>query len=61
MKARQAIRVGRHAYVGADFYPYQVTAGISLRWFERRPRVRIYLGPFKVYAGGLTTTEEAAT
>lgn len=56
MRARQSARYGKHLYLGADFYPYQITAGISLRWFEKRPHIRLYLGPFKVYAGGIPTT-----
>lgn len=52
MRARQWAAYGRCAYVGFDVYPYQFCMGFSLRWFDQRPHVRIYLGPLKFYAGG---------
>lgn len=50
-------------YAGVDLMPYQLAAGLSLRWFEGRPHLRVYAGPIKLY-GGLSrppatdTTEE---
>jgi hypothetical protein len=42
---------GAQGYVGLTFYPYQLTLGLSLRWFERRPHFRLYVGPLKLYGG----------
>ena len=50
---RHYAHYGRHAYIGADLLLYQLTIGLSLRWFERRPHFRLYVGPIKFY-GGLT-------
>lgn len=49
--ARQWTLHGDFGYVGLDLYPYQITLGVSLRWFERRPHVRLYVGPLKLYGG----------
>jgi hypothetical protein len=38
-------------YAGAALLTYQAAFGITLRWFERRPHIRLYLGPLKLYAG----------
>lgn len=41
-------------YLLCDFMPYQFALGLSLRLFENRPHIRLYFGPFKLAAGGLT-------
>lgn len=33
-----------------DVLPYQVALGFTLRWFEGRPHIRLYLGPLKFHA-----------
>lgn len=53
MRARQAIHTWPGGYVGIDWYPYQLAFGVSVRWLERRPHLRLYLGPIKIYTGGL--------
>jgi hypothetical protein len=50
----------RRWYAGADLMPYQLAAGLSLRWFEGRPHLRVYVGPIKLY-GGLSRPEPATT
>lgn len=54
IRARQAMHTWRHGYIGIDVYPYQFAVGASVRWHERRPHIRLYLGLIKIYAGGLT-------
>lgn len=37
--------------LGFDIYPYQLTLGLSLRYWPRvfAPAFRLYFGPFKVW------------
>lgn len=35
---------------GIDILPYQLALGLSLRWLEGGPHLRVYLGPFKLRA-----------
>ena len=49
--ARQWARYGKRFYFGVDVHLYEVSVGVSLRWFEGAEHVRLYLGPVKVYAG----------
>jgi hypothetical protein len=44
-------REGTHGYLGAVLHTYQLTLGLSLRWYAGQPHVRLYVGPLKVYAG----------
>lgn len=41
-----------HWYLWVDFFPYQLAVGVSLRWFEAAPHLRLYAGPFRLAAGG---------
>lgn len=41
MKARQ----GEHV----DVLPYQFALGFTIRWWDARPRFRLYLGPVKLH------------
>lgn len=42
---------GRWAYIGAALYAYQLTFGVSLRWYGGQPHFRFYVGPVKLYVG----------
>jgi hypothetical protein len=37
---------------GATFYPYQISLGLTLRWWPClfAPTIRLHIGPFKVWA-----------
>ena len=41
-------RYRKSSYFALDWLPYQVAVGISLRWFEGGPHLRIYIGPLKI-------------
>ena len=41
----ERVKAYQSAYL--DILPYQLAFGISLRWFEGRLAVRLYVGPFK--------------
>lgn len=43
--------LGRFGYVGVALYTYQLTLGLSLRWYEGQPHFRFYFGPLKFFAG----------
>ena len=38
------------AGIGITVFPYQLAVGLSLRWWERGPALRLYLGPLKAWA-----------
>jgi hypothetical protein len=42
---------GSRGYYGAALHTYQFTLGVTLRWYDGQPHVRLYVGPLKVYAG----------
>lgn len=44
-------REWRHGYVGVALHTYQVTLGVTFRWYLGQPHFRLYVGPVKVYAG----------
>lgn len=44
---------GKRFYFVGTFFPYQISLGITLRWFEQSPHLRLYVGPFKLAIGGL--------
>lgn len=47
--AYQRIR-GYGCTAGVDLLPYQMALGISVRWFDGGPHLRLYIGPLKLYA-----------
>lgn len=52
-RARAAILDWGPLTIGATFYPYQVSFGLSLQYWPCifMPSVRIHVGPFKVWMG----------
>ena len=53
MKARQHDGSVGPFIGGFAFYPYQISLGISLRYWPRifMPSARIHIGPFKLWGG----------
>jgi hypothetical protein len=39
----------RHFFGGFTLFNYQLAFGMSLRWWETRPAMRFYFGPFKLW------------
>lgn len=53
----QRTHYGRRWYVGLDTLPYQGALGVSLRRLGGL-HLRLYLGPWKLYAGGAAIAKE---
>lgn len=52
-RARQGDTHVGPAMIGWAFYPYQVSFGVSVRYWPClfMPSIRVHVGPFKVWAG----------
>jgi hypothetical protein len=51
-------RYRKSSYFALDWLPYQVALGVSLRWFEGGPHLRIYIGPLKIIGAVFRPTPE---
>lgn len=49
--AFQAMKVWRHGVLGLDVLPYQLSLGVTLRYFEGGVHFRLYVGPVKFWGG----------